>query len=100
MVSKELDKVVYTFSYVDKTDDSLGGSYPLETQHVKTSVFESCCTWDCVLNDFIRFLEGIYGYNISDNVEITTQMEKLQQEFNKRFEDEQDDDHDHALSTT
>lgn len=100
MVSKELDKVIYTFSYVDKTDDSLGGSYPLETQHVKTSVFESCCTWDCVLKDFIRFLEGIYGYNISDNVEITTQMEKLRQAFNKRFEDEQDDDHDHALSTT
>jgi hypothetical protein len=87
------DNVVYTFSYTDNDSPELDG-YPLQTQTVKTSVFESCTTWDAVLKDFIRFLEGIYGYNISENVEIHSFMSRFVEDYKK------DEDHDHPLSDT
>ena len=94
------DNVVYTFSYTDNDSPELDG-YPLKTQTVKTSVFESCTTWDVVLTDFIRFLEGVYGYNISDNVEMHTFMSKLAKDkLAKEYKNDEDEYDDYPLSDT
>lgn len=84
------DRVVYTFTYTDKSDPVEG--YPLETHLAKTSVFESATTWDAVLKDFISFLEGVYGYNISDQVEIYTAMQRLADEWKAKQDEETDED--------
>jgi hypothetical protein len=84
------DKVVYTFTYTDKSGPVEG--FPLETHTAKTSVFESACTWDDVLKDFIRFLEGVYGYNISDQVEIYTAMQRFADEWQSKQDEKTDED--------
>jgi hypothetical protein len=82
------DRVIYNFSYADRSTPHVPG-YPLETQLHKTSVFESCESWDVILKDFIGFLEGIYGYNISEEVTITTMAERMAR---TRFVDDPDGD--------
>jgi hypothetical protein len=83
------DRVIYNFSYADRSTPHVPG-YPLETQLNKTSVFESCESWDVILKDFIGFLEGIYGYNISDEVTMTTLEERCAR--TRYFTDDPDGD--------
>ena len=82
------DRVIYNFSYADRSGTPVDG-FPLETQLNKTSVFHSCESWDVILKDFIGFLEGIYGYNISDEVHMTTLEERCAR---NRFVDDPDGD--------
>jgi len=83
------DKVIYTFAYVDKQECE---GYPDETSLTKVSVFDSNSTWDIVLRDFIRFLEGVYGYNISDQIEIETARDRLDRILAERKLKDEDED--------
>lgn len=73
-------KHTQSFSYHysdDREYEGMSEEFPLHTTLDKTSVFDDCATWDVVLRDFIRFLEGIYGYNISDQVQMSTIEERI-----------------------
>jgi hypothetical protein len=83
------NQVMYTFTHVDKHECE---GYPDETCLTKTSVFDSASTWDVVLRDFIRFLEGIYGYNISDQIEIETARDRLDRILAERKIEDEDED--------
>lgn len=74
------DTQTFKYQYYDgrNYDDSNEEyGYPLSTEHSKVSIFSDCAPWDIVLRDFIRFLEGVYGYNISDQVEMSTMEERI-----------------------
>jgi hypothetical protein len=69
------DKVTYTFTYVDNND--AGPEFPVNVEHSAKFVFDSATTWNAVLNQFVHFLEGIYGYNISDQVHTKSFEDRL-----------------------
>jgi hypothetical protein len=83
------NQVIYTFTYVDNQECE---GYPDETSLTKVSVFDSVSTWDVVLRDFIRFLEGVYGYNISDQIEIETARDRLDRILADRGLEDEDED--------
>lgn len=51
--------------------------FPHRTQMQVTHDFDVDCTWDTVLRQFIQFLSGVYGYDISESVSYETLEEKL-----------------------
>ena len=91
------DTVIYRFSHVDTcgTPDS---EYPISSEHTATHAFESSTTWQAVLNQFVHFLEGIYGYNISDQVHYETLEDKLER-LRSRLDDEEESDEDTPSTT-
>lgn len=91
------DTVIYRFNHVDAcgTPDS---EYPISSEHTATHAFESSTTWHAVLNQFVHFLEGIYGYNISDQVHYETLEDKLER-LRSRLDDEEESDEDTPSTT-
>lgn len=86
------DTVIYKFKHVDNCG-IMDSEYPLHSEHTATHVFESSTTWHAVLNQFIHFLEGIYGYNISDQVHYETLEDKLARiKIRTATEEESDED--------
>lgn len=51
----------YTFTYREEDDD--------RNIHVRRS-FEDATTWPVVLQEFLNFLNGVYGYDVSSKVRI------------------------------
>lgn len=51
----------YTFNYREETDD--------RNIHVRRS-FENATTWPVVLQEFLNFLNNVYGYDVSSKVRI------------------------------
>lgn len=83
------DTVTYTFSHVDNND--AGPDFPKSTQNISTVTFDSCVTWNAVLNQFIHFLEGIYGYNISDQVSYESTEERFKRVLGDYYDKDDDD---------
>lgn len=86
------DTVTYTFTHVDNND--AGPDFPKSTQNYSTVTFDSCVTWNAVLNQFIRFLEGIYGYNISDQVSYESPDDRFKRVLGEYYEDADGEDQD------
>lgn len=54
-------------------------------QHASSSYqYEECTPWDNLLNDFVSFLSGVYGYDIHQYVKITDRTLKTE------YEDDED----------
>lgn len=58
--------VNYTFIYQDDTQEATG-IYPKVSNHLSLT-FEEGTTWINIVEHFLQFLEGHYGYNIRDQV--------------------------------
>lgn len=81
----------FSYNYTDDREyEGMSDEFPLHTSSNKTSVFEDCAPWNAVLTDFIRFLEGIYGYNISEQVQMSTISERIAK--SNYFTDTDEDD--------
>lgn len=91
------DTVIYRFNHVD-TSGTPDSEYPISSEHTATHAFESSTTWHAVLNQFVHFLEGIYGYNISDQVHYETLEDKLER-LRSRLDDEEESDEDTPSTT-
>lgn len=91
------DTVIYRFSRVDNCG-IMDNEYPISSKHKATHVFDSSTTWHAVLNQFIHFLEGIYGYNISDQVHYETLEDKLER-LHSRLDNQEESDEDTSSST-
>lgn len=91
------DTVVYEFKHVDNCG-IIDSEYPLHSEHTAMHVFDSSTTWHAVLNQFVHFLEGIYGYNISDQVHYETLEDKLER-LRSRLDDEEESDEDTSSTT-
>ena len=62
--------VTYNFSHEAYDDEVTNDAFPLSSESNKKIVLSDCATWVTVLGEFVGFLEGIYGYNISDSITI------------------------------
>lgn len=91
------DTVIYKFKHVDNCG-IMDSEYPLHSEHTAMHVFDSSTTWHAVLNQFVHFLEGIYGYNISDQVHYETLEDKLER-LRSRFDNEEESDEDTPSTT-
>lgn len=61
----------YTFCYVD--DNEPAGIYPSVVSNLDLE-FEEGTTWINVVESFLQFLEGHYGYNIREQVYYSVAM--------------------------
>ena len=62
--------VTYDFSHAMHDPEASSDAFPLSSESSKRIVMGDCATWVTVLGEFVGFLEGIYGYNISDSITI------------------------------
>lgn len=80
----------YQFIFNDTFhNDSCDGQFPLQKQSATTVVFEQDQPWMAPLDEFIKFLSSIYGYDISDSVTYETLEEKLKKHI-PNYEDDED----------
>lgn len=81
IMGRDSDKSHVTYSHSDTASDkyySFSGSYDFGT------------TWMELLEDYINFLSGIYGYDIREKVEFVDHWEfndKINQKYNSMFDE-------------
>lgn len=66
----------YTFS-CSEYDGESGSQFPVEKDVNVTLTFHDEATWDAILDEFISFLGGIYGYDIHKSVKYLKLEEKI-----------------------
>lgn len=89
----------FNYSFEADKDKSfyLENDFPVE-QHSNTQVvFSDDIPWDTVLDSFLEFLGGVYGYNIKEQVRVMDFEERLEMVkerygFKDKAEDDEDDE--------
>ena len=71
------EKVNYSFAYFIKGREDLADHFAIEDNVVRNLAYDSAITWDVVVSDFLNFLSGIYGYDISKQVQFESFDEKV-----------------------
>jgi len=70
------------FEFIYKGPNSKGSSVISNTLNKKLLVSD-CASWDEVLEQFVEFLGGCYGYDIKEEVQYTTIEDRVQQAKDK-----------------
>lgn len=66
----------YTFT-CSQYDDESSAQFPVQKDVNISLTFQDEATWDAVLDEFISFLGGIYGYDIHKSVKYLKLEEKI-----------------------
>lgn len=70
-------RFVFSYEKYDSPDRQMS-EYPHRSMIQASHDFDADCTWDAIVEQFLNFLSGIYGYNINDQVQYETLEDKIQ----------------------
>lgn len=100
------DRVTYAFHYRSLDNHIIKDEWAINDVANRELTYDDGITWQCIVRDFLGFLSGIYGYDISSRVQFESfdeGLERLREENNLSpdwpFNDEEEDADDEQASS-